>query len=115
MDMFFIQGCQLASASYCYVHAVDYIHGLRLWWAGGANVWEAAQIRNGGRPNSRLHIRLGEFRSSTLLPEFCLFIFIMAAVQTEPSQFSQSWQRPFYIYGGLTCNSLMAGRFFLFL
>ncbi|TWW80997.1 Ankyrin repeat and SOCS box protein 11, partial [Takifugu flavidus] len=100
--------CKLASANYCYAHTVDYIHGRRLGWAGGANVWEAAQIRNGGRPKSSLRIRLGELRSSTLPPEFCCFIFIMAAVQTEPSHFSQSWQRPFSIYGGLTCNSLMA-------
>lgn len=113
VDAFFIQGCKLASANYCYAHTVDYIHGQRLGWAGGANVWEAAQIRNGGRPKSSLRIRLGELRSSTLPPEFCCFIFIMAAVQTEPSHFSQSWQRPFSIYGGLTCNSLMAGRFFL--
>uniref|UniRef100_UPI0037E80265 ankyrin repeat and SOCS box protein 11 n=1 Tax=Semicossyphus pulcher TaxID=241346 RepID=UPI0037E80265 len=32
----------------------------------------------------------------------------MAAVQTEVSPFSQPWQRPLYIYGGLACNSLMA-------
>ncbi|XP_041663580.1 ankyrin repeat and SOCS box protein 11 [Cheilinus undulatus] len=32
----------------------------------------------------------------------------MAAVQTEVSSFSQPWQRPLYIYGGLACNSLMA-------
>lgn len=113
VDTFFIQGCKLASANYCYAHTVDYIHGLRLGWAGGANVWEAAQIRNGGRPNSSLRIQLGELRSAKLPPEFCCFVFIMAAVQTEPSHFSQSWQRPFSIYGGLTCNALMAGRFFL--
>ncbi|XP_028447690.1 ankyrin repeat and SOCS box protein 11 [Perca flavescens] len=32
----------------------------------------------------------------------------MAAVQTEVSLCSQPWQRSFYIYGGLACNSLMA-------
>lgn len=43
----------------------------------------------------------------------CCFIFIMAAVQTEVSLCSQPWQRPLYIYGGLACNSLMAGKFIL--
>lgn len=39
------------------------------------------------------------------------FLFVvMAAVSVSVS--SQPWQRPFYIYGGLTCNSLMAGKFF---
>ena len=40
----------------------------------------------------------------------------MAAVQTEVSLHSQPWQRPLYIYGGLACNSLMAGElcFFFF-
>lgn len=71
------------------------------------------QIRNGGRPNSRLRIWLGELQSSTVPPEFCCFIVIMAAVETEPPQCSHSWQRPFTIYGGLSCNSLMAGKFFL--
>ncbi|XP_078118246.1 ankyrin repeat and SOCS box protein 11 [Sander vitreus] len=32
----------------------------------------------------------------------------MAAVQTEVSLCTQPWQRSFYIYGGLACNSLMA-------
>ncbi|XP_026232679.1 ankyrin repeat and SOCS box protein 11 [Anabas testudineus] len=32
----------------------------------------------------------------------------MAAVQTDISLCSQPWQRPFHIYGGLACNSLMA-------
>ncbi|XP_020504442.2 ankyrin repeat and SOCS box protein 11 [Labrus bergylta] len=32
----------------------------------------------------------------------------MAAVQTEVSLFSQPWQRPLHIYGGLICNALMA-------
>lgn len=112
MDVFFIQGCKLASANHCHAHTVD---GLRLGWAGGANVWEAAMdpSRDGGRPNARLCIRLGELQSSTLPPEFCCFIVIMAAAQTEPSQCSCSWQRPSNIYGGLSCNSLMAGKFFL--
>uniref|UniRef100_A0A8C9ZG69 Ankyrin repeat and SOCS box protein 11 n=1 Tax=Sander lucioperca TaxID=283035 RepID=A0A8C9ZG69_SANLU len=32
----------------------------------------------------------------------------MAAVQTEVSLCTQPWQRSFYVYGGLACNSLMA-------
>uniref|UniRef100_A0A8C2WP88 Ankyrin repeat and SOCS box protein 11 n=1 Tax=Cyclopterus lumpus TaxID=8103 RepID=A0A8C2WP88_CYCLU len=36
----------------------------------------------------------------------------MAAVQTEVPLCSQPWQRPLYIYGGLACNSLMAGKFY---
>lgn len=40
---FFIQGCKLASANHCHARTVDYIHGLRLGWAGGANAWEAAK------------------------------------------------------------------------
>ncbi|XP_058478497.1 ankyrin repeat and SOCS box protein 11 [Solea solea] len=32
----------------------------------------------------------------------------MATVQTEVSLCSRTWQRPFHIYGGLACNSLMA-------
>lgn len=44
-----------------------------------------------------------------------LFLFIMAAVQTEVSLCTQPWQRSFYVYGGLACNSLMAGKFFVFL
>ncbi|XP_071775869.2 ankyrin repeat and SOCS box protein 11 [Centroberyx gerrardi] len=32
----------------------------------------------------------------------------MAVVQTEVPLCSQPWQRPFHIYGGLACNSLMA-------
>ncbi|XP_060909415.1 ankyrin repeat and SOCS box protein 11 [Labrus mixtus] len=38
----------------------------------------------------------------------CCFVLIMAAVQTEVSLFSQPWQRPLHIYGGLICNALMA-------
>lgn len=43
MDTFSIQGCKVASASHCHAHTVDYNHGLRLGWAGGANAWEAAK------------------------------------------------------------------------
>lgn len=35
----------------------------------------------------------------------------MAAVQTDVSLWSQPWERPLSIYGGLVCNSLMAGEF----
>jgi len=38
---------------------------------------------------------------------------MMAAVQTGVPLCSHSWQRPLYIYGGLACNSLMAGKFCL--
>lgn len=111
-DAFFIQGCKLASANHCHAHTVD---GWRLGWAGGANVWEAAMdpSREGGRPNAGVRIGPGELQCSPPPPEFCCFMVLMAAVEGEPSQCSCSWQRPSNIYGGLSCNSLMAGKFFL--
>lgn len=68
------------------------------------------QIREGGKPTSGLCIRLGERMSWVVC---CCFILIMAAVQTDVSLSSQLWQRPFHIYGGLACNSLMGGKCFI--
>lgn len=78
-------------------------------------VAQAPDKRWGGRPASGLCIRLGELEPWTVVEESGLvFVSIMAAVQTEVSLCSQPWQRPLYVYGRLTCNSLMAGKSFLY-
>lgn len=117
----FIQGVsvQAHSHNHCYAHTVDYMHGLGWGWAGSGNVWEEVAKdpdKTGRKAGSRIAYPTGRARALDSPGGFCCcFIFVMAAVQTEVSLCSQPWQRPLYIYGGLACNSLMAGKWFLFL
>lgn len=96
------------SSSYCNVMHIPLTLAMH-WGESGWKVvmwgrWPRAQIREWGRPDSGLCILLGE-------EICCCFIFIMSAVQTDVSLWSQPWERPLSIYGGLVCNSLMAGEF----
>lgn len=117
MHKFFIQGWKSAQAhpnNHCHAHTVDHIHGLGQGWAGGGNVGEVAKDpdKRGRKADFRFVYPPGRARVLDSRGGVYCFIFIMAAVQTEVSLCSQPWQRPFYIYGGLACNSLMAGKFF---
>lgn len=80
---------------------------------GSGNLGEVArtQIRGGRKADFRFVHLTGQLEVLYSGGGVCCyFIFFMAAVQTEVSLYSQPWQRPLHIYGGLVCNSLMAGK-----
>lgn len=114
MYMCFIQGISSAEAhpyNHCHAHTGDYIHGLVNGWLGGGGVGEAAKD-----PDKKEREAFRLTGKACVLDSCggvcCCFAFIMAAVQTEVSLCAQPWQTPLYIYGGLACNSLMAGKVF---
>lgn len=89
------------------------------WDKGGREVamwgrWPRTHDKRGRKTDFRFVYPPGRARVLDSRGVVCCFNFIMAAVQTEPNLCSQPCQRPFYIYGGLACNSLMAGKFFFF-
>ena len=110
----FVQGVSSAQA-HCndHIHTVDSIHGPGRGWAGGGSVGEVAKDPDKWGADLKFVNPTGWARVLDSRRGACsYFTFIMAAVQTEVSLCSQPWQRPLYIYGGLACNSLMAGELF---
>lgn len=91
------------------------IHGPGQGWAGGGGVGEVAKDPDKRGADFKFVNLTGWARVLDSRGGVCsCFTFIMAVVQTEGSLCSQPWQRPLYIYGGLACNSLMAGELCFF-